>query len=255
VALAGLASVVTAPGAVAHEVDPTVLTVLDERRPFEVPLRQGGRAVVVRGHLEPRTTVQRFTAALVAVPEPAAGLVVQLLEGRAPGLFLRYDGAGEAVVDGAGGEPFLCLGPAGAEVNQQRSPTWLFTAQARGEDLTGSSADPAAAPAWASVSASPSYAWLDPRALLEEPRPGAGRAVRSWTVAITVDGERFEARGRSEVTEVPLAELAGEAGAGDREGSGGRVLLVVAAAIATLVVVALLARRRRPPPGAVRDRA
>ena len=57
-------------------------------------------------------------ATLRAVPDPATGLVVQLLEGRAPGLFVRYTGTGEAVVVGAEGEPFLRLGPDGAEVNR-----------------------------------------------------------------------------------------------------------------------------------------
>ena len=66
-----------------------------------VPLRYGDEELEVRGHLERRKTLPRFAAELVAVPDATSGFVVQLLQGRAPGLFARYDGPGEAVVDRA----------------------------------------------------------------------------------------------------------------------------------------------------------
>lgn len=217
-----------------HRLHPTPLAgVLGEgRRPtFEIPLRTNGRAVVVSGHLEPRTTVPRFAATLTATPDPASGLVVQLLDGRAPGLFVRYDGAGEAVVEGRDGEPFLRLRPNGAEVNEH-SPTWLFTAQARGEDLAGVVADPTAAPAWRSVSGGPSYAWLDPRALIEE--VGSEPVRLDWSVPVQVDGQTMEIVGRSTARLAPLAEVAGGTAADDEGGPGGALVLVVVLAAATV---------------------
>ncbi|HJR25741.1 MAG TPA: hypothetical protein VJ804_09720 [Acidimicrobiales bacterium] len=190
-----------------HRLHATAVTVLGEGRPstFEVPMRLGDRRVVVRGHLERRTTVPRFAAALRSVPDPSTQLQVQLLEGRAPGLFVRYLGAGEATVEGADGEPFLRLRPSGAEVNR-RSPTWLFSAQARGEDLGGVVADPAAPPEWVSVGTSPSYAWLDPRALIAE--AGDQAVEHPWVVPVLVDGRRVEVAGTSTASVTPLEDLA-----------------------------------------------
>jgi hypothetical protein len=213
-----------------------------ERPAFRIPLRLGGEPVTVHGHLERRATVVRFSAALVAMPDASTGLVVQVLEGRAPGLFLRYDGPGEAVVEGADGEPFLRLGPAGAEVNR-RSPTWIFTAQARGEDLAEASADPTAAPAWASVSSSPSYAWLDPRALIEEADVARSGASLDWRVPVDVAGRRVELVGRSVAQVVPVADLTDDAD--DDDAPGVAAALVAVAAVATLALVAWLARGRR----------
>src|SRR5262249_54457473 len=161
-----------------HRLHPAAVAVLgDEQQPtFEVPMRLDGQPLVVEGHLERRTTVQRFTAALRAVPDPSTGLEVQLLDGRAPGLFLRYSGSRGAVVAGAEGAPFRRLRPAGAAVDRH-SPTWIAAAQARGEDLAGAEADPSAAPEWASVGASPSYAWLEPRALIVE---AADEVTHDW---------------------------------------------------------------------------
>lgn len=214
-----------------HRLHPTQVTsVLNGRPPtFEVPLRHGGRTIRVLGHLERRTTVPRFTAELRSAPDRSTGLVVQLVPGRAPGLFVRYDGDGQAEVRGRDGEPFLRLSPRGAEVNE-RSPTWLFTAQARGEDLTGLDADPAAAPAWVPVGSSPSYAWLDPRALIE--RVGDRPITLDWTVPITVDGRAVEVGGRSLAEVAPIADLVGAGGGG----GPGRWLLPVC--VLTLLMVA-----------------
>lgn len=207
---------------------------------FEVPMRHGGRDLVVRGHLERRTTIPRFAAELTALPAAGAGLVVQLLDGRAPGLFLRYDGAGQAVVEGADGEPFLRLGPAGAEVNR-RSPTWRFSAQARGEDLTGADTDPSAEPDWAVASSSPSYAWLDPRALIAD--VGDDPVVREWTVPVGVDGQVVAIAGRSTARLAPIEEVAGAEPPG---GGPGRALPVVVVLTGLTVAAAVrLARGRR----------
>lgn len=187
-----------------HRLHPEALTSVlgEDRNPtFEVPMRHGGTDLVVRGHLEQRRSAPTFRAELLAVPAADSGLEVQLLQGRAPGLFVRYVGAGTVVVEGADGEPFLRLGPDGAEVNR-RSPTWVFTAQAQGSDLDGAAADPAAAPEWRQVSPSPSFAWIDPRALIAE--VGEEAQTLEWVVPVTIDGQPADIRG---ATTVDLVEL------------------------------------------------
>ena len=191
-----------------HRLHPSAVAVPGEdgHPAFEVRMRLGGRPLLVRGHLERRAVVPRFSAALRAVPDPDTGLEVQLLDGRAPGLFARYVGAGEAVVEGAEGEPFLRLRPTGVEVNRH-SPTWRYSAQAKGEELPEAAADPSAAPDWSLVASSPAYAWLDPRALIAD--VGDEDITHDWLVPIVVDGRRVEVAGTSTAALTPVEELAG----------------------------------------------
>jgi hypothetical protein len=203
-------------------------------------MRLGERSIVVRGHLEQRTTTLAFSAQLAAVPDAATGFVVQLLQGRAPGLFVRYEGTGEAIVEGSEGEPFLRLGPNGAEVNR-RSPTWAFSAQAQGIDLAGIEADPTAPPDWSVVGSSPSFAWIDPRALIEQ--VGDDDVRTDWTVPVLLDGVEAEIVGASAVSVVPLAEALGISEPDDDR--TWLVLGVVAASLVTLGGVLLLARGSR----------
>lgn len=187
-----------------HRLHPEAVTSVlgEDRNPtFEVPMRLGDTDLVVRGHLEQRRSAPTFRAELLAVPAADSGLGVQLLQGRAPGLFVRYDGTGTVVVEGADGEPFLRLGAGGAEVNR-RSPTWVFTAQAQGTDLAGVAADATAVPDWQQVSPSPSFAWIDPRALIAE--VGDEAQTLEWVVPVTIDGQPADIRG---ATTVDLVEL------------------------------------------------
>ena len=231
-----------------HRLHPTAVTgqLGEGRAPsFVIPLRYGGDDVEVRGHLERRLTVPRFAAALTTPPEPQSGLEVQLLDGRAPGLFARYDGPGEALVLGTDGEPFLRLGTEGALVNRH-SPVWQFTAQARGEDLTGVDVDPAAEPDWAVVGDGASYAWLDPRALIDE--VGDEPVTLDWSIPVTIGGRTIEVAGRSTARLRPVAELAGPVDEDD-DGPGGGLVLVVALAVVTLSAVGWLLRGRIRPTG------
>lgn len=235
-----------------HRLHPQAMTsVLGEERPptFEVPMRLGDTDLVVRGHLEQRTSAPRFGAELLAIPPPETGLVVQLLQGRAPGLFVRFDGAGTVVVDGADGEPFLRLGPNGAEVNR-RSPTWVFTAQAQGADLDGVEADASAAPEWQQASPTPSFAWLDPRALIAQ--VGDEAQALEWVVPVSIDGRGADIRG---VSTVSFFELGPDGDGTASSAADGRrrwlVPAVVAAAVLTAVGMWRLARSRRRGPPAV----
>ena len=233
-----------------HRLHPTAITsdLGDERaRTFVVPLRYGDEDLEVRGHLERRRALARFAAELVAIPDATSGFVVQLLQGRAPGLFARHTGAGDAVVIGQHGEPFLRLGPGGAFVNRH-SPTWLFTAQVRGEDLTGVDADPDAAPDWALVGDGASYAWVDPRAVIGEVPEQRGTVSSEWRIPIAIGDRTVEVVGRSTARLVPIEELAGPVDGGDDEPGGG-LLLVVALAAVTLGAVGWLLRGRTRPTG------
>lgn len=233
-----------------HRLHPrAIASVLGEDRAptFEVPMRLGATELVVRGHLEQRTSAPRFAAALRAVPE-ASGLTVQLLQGRAPGLFVRYDGSSTLVVQGADGEPFLRLGPDGASVNR-RSPTWVFTAQAQGVDLADAEADPAAPPDWISIAPTPSFAWLDPRALIPEVEDEP--VTLDWVVPLEVDGEPMEIHGTSTAAVVALEPASTGAPAPD-DGSQDRPwLLPVVAGTALVTAVAAWRLARRPGRAAV----
>lgn len=225
-----------------HRLHPTAVTSVlgDAALPtFEVPMRWGGEDVVVRGHLERRTTLPAFAATLRSAPDASTGLEVRLLDGRAPGLFLRYTGTGDVVVLGQDEEPFLRLGPAGAEVNEH-SPVFLFTAQARGEDLTGIDADARAEPVWRSVGESPSYAWLDPRALIE--RVGDDPVTQDWTVPLVVDGRPLRIDGRSIAQLTPISEVNGSRGGDGGPGAG--LVAVVALAVVTVAGAVWLVRGR-----------
>ena len=127
----------------------------------------------------------------------------------------------------------------------RHSPTWLFTAQVRGEDLTGVDTDPDAAPDWALVADGPSYAWVDPRALIGEVA-GETRSRASGTIPISLPDRTVEVVGRSTARLVPLEELAGPAA---DDGPGGGLFLVVALAAVTLGAVGWLLRGRIRPAG------
>lgn len=228
-----------------HRLHPReIVSVLGEDRAptFEVPMRLGATELVVRGHLEQRTSMPRFVAALRAVPAATSGLSVELLQGRAPGLFVRYDGPGTVVVQGAAGEPFLRLDPDGAAVNR-RSPTWIFTAQAQGVDLGGAEADPAAPPDWAPIAPTASFAWIDPRALI--PTVEDAPVTLDWVVPLEVDGRPAEIRGTSTAALVALEPASAGTPAPGR-GSDDRPWLlpaVAGAALLTALVASRLARR------------
>ena len=69
---------------------------------------------------------------------------------------------------GRHGEPFLRLRTRGRVREPPQPDVAVHARRSRGEDLTGVDADPDAAPDWALVADGPSYAWVDPRALIGE---------------------------------------------------------------------------------------
>jgi len=230
---------------------------------WTVPLRVGGREVTARGHLEFRPLVGAFATSSDPVP---AGLRATVLQGRLPGLAVAADPGREVVVTGAAGEPFARLSPRGAEVNES-SPTWVADRAARGladgPDGTPLLADPAAAPRWLAVGATPTLTWLDARLRWPDQVPPAAAlasevpvVLARWRVPVTVDGRAAELAGA--VTWAPAARLPGAPAPGPGEQGGGRLgglggWWVLAGAIAAALALAGLAsvalRARRAPRG------
>jgi len=177
---------------------------------WSIPFFSGGQPFRVRGRIVYQPLRGAVTARLRGPARPFPDVGVQLAPGRVPALFLVNRGAEPVVVTGRAGEPFVRVGPNGAEVNR-RSPTWTDDARAQGQDLTAAAAavDPAAPPDWVPAGSSPSYSWLELRGLYERERPprrvvDAGRTVvlRTWTVPLEQAGRSVELRGETVWTPV-----------------------------------------------------
>jgi hypothetical protein len=172
---------------------------------WSVPFFYGGQPFRVKGRIVYEPLRGAVTSRLRGPAQPFPGVGVQLAPGRVPALFLVNRGAEPVVVTGRAGEPFLRLGPDGAEVNR-RSPTWADDARAQGDDVTATAAvvDPAAPPDWVPVAASPGYSWLEFRGLYGHERPprrvvDAGRTavLHTWTVPLEQAGRSVELRGET----------------------------------------------------------
>lgn len=208
---------------------------------WEVPLRVDGAAHLARGAVEqvPPAT-GRVTAALRS-PAPA-GVAVDVLPGLVPGVLVRLDGAEEVVVRGTAGEPYLRFTADGVTVNV-RSETYRNTELARGS--TGIDAlAPARGVEWQPASATPSYAWPEPRArapldlpddVLTSERP---QDLLTWEVPLEVDGRAVALAGVTRWT--PGTGVPTPAGEG-----GGPPWGALAAAGAAVAAGAVAVRRRR----------
>ncbi|MCA1713042.1 MAG: hypothetical protein LC789_15935 [Actinobacteria bacterium] len=153
---------------------------------FVVPMTYGGQPLRLTGHLQFKPLLGGFS--VDAAPAPA-GLTVQLLQGRLPGVLLSAAPGIRVTVEGVDGQPFLRFGPSGAEVNTA-SRTYVEDRTARGEAVP-----PAAAqPRWKRLPGS-SYTWLDVRLRYpsEDPPDKALQAdapteVSQWRIPVTVGG-------------------------------------------------------------------
>jgi hypothetical protein len=172
---------------------------------WSIPMYYGGQPFGVKGRIVYEPIQGAVTARLRGPVSPFPDVQVQLAPGRVPALFLVNRGAQPVVVTGRDGEPFLRLGPNGAEVNR-RSPTWADDARAQGQDLTVASAvvDPAAPPDWGPAAGTQTYSWLEFRGLYGRDRPprsvlegGKTAVLRSWTVPLEQGGRRVELRGET----------------------------------------------------------
>jgi hypothetical protein len=200
---------------------------------WSVPLRHGGTAYQVNGHLEYRPVVGAFRTTVEHVP---AGLSVDALDGRVPGLFLRWRGTGEIVVRGIANEPFARLTPTSTEVNDA-SETWQEAERLTGTPPTAP-ADPGAQPRWRRIGTTPQLTWLDRRLAYAPgvPPDDVADARRLTTMVewdVPVDGAGHVT---GTTSWVPTATAAG--------GSGALPYAAGAAALGAVLAGVVLLRRR-----------
>jgi hypothetical protein len=172
---------------------------------WTVPLRVGGRPVMLRGHFRyvpPPPGAYRVS--LTSPPEIAKGVRVRLLPGKVPGLMMQSSSPQPLLVIGADGEPFLRIGPRGVEANLH-SPTWW--ASGRGSaDPDEAAVDPNADPQWQRVSHSPRFSWIELRAQggLPATEDSSGTTTQAWQVPLRLGDEPFVITG--EATWEPTAD-------------------------------------------------
>ena len=234
-----------------HRLHPTAVRAPDDEQrearlgTFEVPLRYGEQPVTVRGSVRFRPLLGSFL--VTAEPAPA-GVQVQALPGRLPGLFLSVEPGTDVTVLGRDGELFLRVTDAGVEVNQN-SRTHVEDRAARGQ-VAG---PPSTTPAWRLVAPrARSYTWLDTRLRYpdELPPDEALRAdgptrLEQWTVPMRVGARPLALTGT--ISWVPEADAAARVGGAPVTPPGDRPLwpyVLGAGAVLGLVGTALLVRRR-----------
>ena len=188
----------------------------------------------------PAMIERSVVAELLSSSNPAPGVTARVLPGPVPGILLDATASDQTIVVlGAAGEPYVRLGPRGAEVNL-RSP-----AQRGGAASGGRALDPRAAPRWRRIAPVARYAWLEARARpqrLPAITDTRRRTLLTWRVPLDVGGRRTELRGAT--SWVPPAGV----GARDRpEGilSTFGVPIAVLALLSVVAVAALVAFGRR----------
>ena len=224
--------------------------------PWAIPMRYGGRAVSVAGHLQYQPPTGAVVARLVTPPPVASGLTLAVLPGgAAPGLFASWSGGSPVTVLGQGGEPFVRFSDRGAEANLA-SPTWALAAQAAGAFVAASSGR---APEWRLMSSAPRLSWLEPRALYAPGTPPPDVQDRTsptdltrWTLPISFAGRIASVAGVTQwVPDASSASasrrvLALQAGASHRFNP---LFAVVAALLLVGAGAGVVSVRRRPAPG------
>ena len=208
---------------------------------WTVPIRHRGTTHVVKGHVEYRPVVGTFRSRVTDTPD---GVTVDTLDGRVPGLFVRWNGAGTLAVQGMEGEAFARLSAAGAEVNRN-STTWREDQALRGREIEFATA---AGESWASRGKEAALAWLDrrlaytpgvvPDDVLSRTEP---TTMVEWDVPVTIDGRPATISG--ETAWHPLAPDEPTSWAGYAAAAAG-----VAAVLAVVFVTARGRRRRRVEP-------
>lgn len=231
-----------------HRLDAQGPRVRDRSRPAElgtwqVPLEYGGKPVSVQGvtRFEPlRGTFE------VTVDPPPAGLTVQVLQGRLPGLFLANPGGEPVTVLDQDGQPYVRLDPAGSELNVN-SRLHLEDQRARGADI----APVSAAGARFEPLAGTSRTWLDSRLRYEQGVPPE-RALTSreptvlgtWRVPVLLGTRPAELTGQIRWVPRPAAELAAQPAALPAQGRGAALTTAVLGGSALVLLGgALLVRR------------
>ena len=208
---------------------------------WTVPMRYGTTAVAVAGH---REYVQPAGSAHPRVVRAPDALRVVALAGPVPGVtvYLKDLAAAPVTVLGPDGEPIARLSGSDVEVNEA-SPTWVFTAGAKGGFTPSGPVGASEPPRWRRVGAGRQVTWLERRAQAEA--PGADRA---WRVSVLVGGPGGGEQFIEGVTEwVPTASSAPSVPAGGSRRSGGvpwRSVLIILGGVALGTTIGVLRRRR-----------
>jgi hypothetical protein len=201
---------------------------------WTVPLRHAGTPVTVRGHVEHRPVTGSVLTRHTHAPP---GVTADVLNGKVPGLLLRWTGSGSLAVQGEGDEPFARFTARSAEVNTA-SRTWQDDQRLRGNDIPiGRDRD---TPDWQPAADEPQLSWLDRRLSYAPGVPPAAalRATRpttlvEWEIPVVAGGVRDSLRG---VTEwVPAATAGGD----------GRSRLPYALGAGAVLVAAIVGLRRK----------
>ncbi len=212
---------------------------------FSISFRYGGRPVAVTGHVQFEPLLGTYTVS--ADPGPA-GLTVQALPGRLPGLFVSDPGRAPLEVAGRDGEPFLRLGADGVSVNVA-SRTHVEDRQARGIE-TG---PPSTTPRFELVApGATSYTWLDGRLAYPADLPvesvlrrSAPTVVQEWVVPATLAGADLRLTGKvSWVPEASAAEAVRAPAAADDGGPAWTPVALGGLGLLALGGVVLVLRRR-----------
>lgn len=190
---------------------------------FEIPVRYAGRAGLIKGHLEFHPIVGAAMPRLLSSGNPAPGVTVATLPGRNPAFYVTNSSRKTLTVLGNDGEPFARIGPRGVEINR-RSPIHVETLRQSGE-IERLVEDPEAKPVWQRQSASPAFAWTDPRVRYKLERPsdeivqqGEPAKLKSWVIPMRSGDQQLSIRG--ETRWVPT-NAAGIPGGPDARDSGG----------------------------------
>ena len=206
---------------------------------WTVKMRYGDESVDAAGHIEFDPVVGAIVPRLTSPIAPGRLMQVVVLPGRVPGVFVSNTSPSAITVLGAAGEPFLRLGPNGAEINQL-SPTWVDNVMVQA--LQPSFEDASAQPAWIKVADVPRFGWIDYRLAYANAQPpddviSRGQTIKvvSWSIPVETANGTFAIQG---VTEwVPAA---GPPLIARRS----RVVPLVSAGLAIVVLVGYLVFRR-----------
>lgn len=160
-------------------------------RDFTIPLLVGGRPTAIQGTIEFEPPRGRYVHRLTSAPQPAPGVAVDLLGGRAvPTLTLRNDSADTVTVLGADNEPFLRISRT-VEANDN-SPTWTQIARTLGRTPRAAS-DATAQPRWERISEGHLASWSDYRSRPPDTEPQIDAdqplEVKRWAIPVRI-GER-----------------------------------------------------------------
>ncbi len=129
---------------------------------------------------------------LSPLPPTLAGVQVQLTETLAPQLLVENPTDKTLIILGQDGQPFLRLGPQGAEANT-RHPDWLKTYLPGG--LPGRKPETGSIPLWKSLKRNPAWGWFDARL-----QPAGHKAGQSWRIPVLLDGKASEIKGSFQPT-------------------------------------------------------